>query len=278
LLLVLVLAGTARSQLLRATRSLLVGKADRREDIEQWVGERNQNLKVIAALAAEGVSGPAGTRELLAAMRATTSGRQAFRSIELVAASGRIVLQTDAGRGVDPRGQGWFQQALSGRPAGSTVYREGNDLHWIAATPVPNPSGTPQFVVVGDLNVPTLVTLLGSDSTSTGRVYLVDEHRRILADSSMGDPQTGAQMIAAGALQRVDANPATAAALSGRVGSTSYDFRGHTILAGYQPGPRGEHWAVVAEENESEALSLADRNLCRAKETGRNRVVSVDEV
>ena len=151
-------------------------------------------------------------------------------------------------------------------------------MHWIAATPVPNPSGTPQFVVVGDLNVPTLVTLLGSDSTSTGRVYLVDEHRRILADSSMGDPQTGAQMIAAGALQRVDANPATAAALSGRVGSTSYDFRGHTILAGYQPGPRGEHWAVVAEENESEALSLADRNLCRAKETGRNRVVSVDEV
>src|SRR5262249_41750222 len=153
-------------------------------------------------------------------------------------------------------GQQWFDQALQGRPVTSSISSTGENVNMVVARPVQGTDGTISSVVAADIDVRALLGFLTADYARTGRVIVLDANGRVLLTSDMEGAQDDAALLSDGALQKAQGDLAR---LRGGTssGPTTRHVAGHADLAGYQPGPQGLGWTIVAQEDEGEALSLA---------------------
>jgi methyl-accepting chemotaxis protein len=224
--------------------------------VSEWLSERHENLDVLTKLLGEG----ANNRTLHQVMTNLQAAADDYSLIEVLNIDGTVTFSTD-GVGVQADGQPWFDQALRSGDAFSPIYLAGTDLHWILAKAILGRDGRPVGVVAGDLNSAAVLSLITNDfSNGNGTVDVVDSQHRLVVSTTMGSATTEAQLLAGGALAKTVDNAAVTGALGGHTSTASISADdGHDALAGFEPGPKGTGWAVVAELDTADALALANR-------------------
>src|SRR4051812_35481804 len=101
--------------------------------LEDWVTERQAAMVALGAGIAGVESGPGVSQALQGVVAAYPED---YKVIELVNVNGTTLASSNSKLTIDPSGTGWFQTALSGEPALTSITRVGNHLQWIVAQPV----------------------------------------------------------------------------------------------------------------------------------------------
>jgi methyl-accepting chemotaxis protein len=200
--------------------------------LEDWLAERQDTLKTIAASAGGDLASPDIRGDMVRQGRSST----AFTLLELTDLTGRPVASSRAGASLDPTGAAWFRTAAAGHPVITSLTRHDNDVQWIAARPVLSRAGRPVGVLAAELNPATLSSLLDAELDAGGEVVVSDaQHKLIYNTETMGTIADDAALLAAGALQTTVDNAATRrAAATGEPGSARYiDLDGHDVIGGY---------------------------------------------
>jgi hypothetical protein len=252
-LLVFVLAARASSSLRRSAEAALIAHAGRGKDIEEWLVSRREAIDVFPQLIADGVDAQSLERVL---QRTVALASDDYDVVEVVDPTGKVLATSDGTDNVDVVAQPWFAQAAQGVRVTSPLYQEGHRMHLVLAEPVKGPGGSTIAVVLTDVRVLALLDFIRADYARSARVVILDGEGRILLTSDMvGDPDEAA-LLNDGAFQMADDELGK---LSGRTSSGLVELRegGRLVLAGFQPGPKGLGWTVVAEEDRSEVLALA---------------------
>jgi hypothetical protein len=229
--------------------------------VEDWLSERQENLRIIAGEAVGQLNSPATSR-LVAAIDATYGD---FNLIEVTDLTGKVLATSKAGVTVDPTGADWFRSAASGQAAVSSPVQLGSDIQWVIAEPIVGPDGRPQGVVVGDLNPEIMAELLNPELERGSVIVAVDSSGHLLYDTRMGKVTTDAVMLADGALSTTVDNVATRKAVaSGQPGTARFtDLQGNAVIGGYDVLDR-LHWVVLAENPVNTVLAPVNSERNRA--------------
>ena len=219
--------------------------------LEDWLSERNENMSIIAVQASGKLSDPT-TTALLARIDKTYGD---FEVIEVTDLAGHVTALSRPRAAFDVANRNWFRTAASGKPVLTTMTNEGGDLRWIVAAPILGRDGSPEGVVVGDLDETVLAEVLNPELQKGSDVTAVDQHHRLIYDTSMGSVPNPAAMLAAGTLRTKVDNPAVTNALAGQTGSTSFtDLRGRSVIGGYD-SLNELSWAVLVSRPKSVVLA-----------------------
>ncbi|HST63846.1 MAG TPA: methyl-accepting chemotaxis protein [Mycobacteriales bacterium] len=230
--------------------------------IEDWTLGQQQGLSLIAGTAGTDLAGRQARDNLTRADAAL----EEFQLIEFTDLSGRVLATSRAGTSIDPAGQDWFRRAATGRPAVTSLVRQGQRIRWVIAQPVLGTDGRPRGVVVGDLNAGVLPRLLAPELDVSNQIVVVDGQQHLLFDSAtMTGLTTDTDLLAAGALQTTVDNAATRAARdTGRSGVAQYDdAQGTAVLGGYDViGTL--NWTLLAQGRADELLAPVSSQRRRA--------------
>jgi methyl-accepting chemotaxis protein len=199
--------------------------------LEDWLSERQETLKTIAASAHGDLASPDVKGELIDHGKSSA----VFTLVELTDLTGRPVVSSRAGASIDPAGAAWFRTAAAGHPVITSVTRRGDDVQWIAARPALNGAGRPAGVVFGQLNPALLPALLDPELDAGSEVIVSDRLGQLVYGSSMGKVADGAALLAGGSLRTTVDNIATRqAAATGEAGTARYtDLAGQEVIGGY---------------------------------------------
>ncbi len=255
LLVVFVLTRAAGQSVQQAVQMLL---AERAEEVawrvEDLVVEREAELSELA-LAIEPVLG--SPSQLATVFDAASNLRRGYDVVFLADTDGGVLATTVQSLAFDPSDQDWFQEAMSGRSAISPLYREGQELRWMMAVPVPGAAA----VLVGDLKVEGLARISGNPGLArSDEIILTDEAGRLVFSTAMGLDADGDDLLAGGALdpERQVQEAMIGPALAGLTGADRLVVDGDDVLVGYAPVER-LGWAVVAKEDVGDALAAVGR-------------------
>jgi methyl-accepting chemotaxis protein len=247
------LSSTSAENLARAATSRL----------EQWVGERHNDISDLAA----GLAGHPVDSSATPSLNRLLGAQSPYWALEIVDLTGRVLTATDATLAVDVSGQDWFRNAASG-PGLSSIQEQGGHLRWFISTPLAGAGGRTDAVVVGLLKVPALTAslqLLDANTTTSRELVLVDQDHHVIYRSSMGAVTDDAAMLAAGTLRAQVRTAAVDLGLAGHPGATRAPGEsGADVLAGYDRFESdGLGMAVVVSQDAGRALAALDglRNL-----------------
>jgi methyl-accepting chemotaxis protein len=221
--------------------------------VEAWSAERRTNLTVIAGTAADHLSAPQASAELVKTDKAYSD----FSLIEITDLTGKVVASSRPGASLDVVGQDWFRTAVAGRPVLTSPVRQGDHIQWIIAQPVVGKQGHPEGVVIGNLNPAVLASMLDPELAPGDEVVAVDAQQRLVYDTARMNARTDdTAMLAAGALTTVVDNSATRqAARTGEPGTAQFtDLNGHTVIGGYDVVD-GLHWTIIAQDRAGSLLA-----------------------
>jgi methyl-accepting chemotaxis protein len=251
--LVLVMSAQASRSLETSTENRLIAEADRGSHLDEFFSERWEDADVIARLSQGGSS----DQSLTAVLSHTISVAEDYDAIQVVDRDGAVQVSAGVATGLDPMGQPWFSRALTGDATMSPVYEGGGQLHLVVAQPITDADGSTGSVVLEDLSIPALLDFLGAGYAKTGRITVVDAQGRTLLTSAMFGAESDADLLAAGAME--PASPGVRSAI--RLGSGNADalrIDGRDVFVAVRSGPAGLGWVVLAQEDSSEALTLAN--------------------
>src|SRR3954454_2551102 len=223
LLAVLLVRDASSSLTDAAQRTLSTAARTTGDRVEAWVADRRADMNVVAsALTGNSLRGEG----VAAYLHDLDKAYGSYDSIQINALDGKLLSTSRPGQGFPVKGQAWFQQAASGKPVVSPIYREAGRMRWVVAHRVVGAHDQPA-VVLGDLRESTLARFLhGEELGKTGETFLVDPRGRLILSSQLGRSTTEAQMLAAGALtKRVD-TPSARRGLDGQNGFSRYDDGG----------------------------------------------------
>ncbi|HKY75309.1 MAG TPA: cache domain-containing protein, partial [Acidimicrobiia bacterium] len=223
---------------------------------DEWITERMDDMAVVALSVRDRLADPATPAALGEILKAL----QLYDGVEVTDLTGKILSTSGADVAFDPSQEAWFRDAAAGQPRFSGPIAVGGGILWPVAAPVLGADGRPVAVVLGDLKVSNLAHLFADTDVEEGGVsgvVVVDQARRLIYRSSMGDLANDQALTGAGGLQPFPQSAGVEAALTGGSGSNHYRFEGHEILAGYAPVPQAG-WAVVASDRKSNALAPID--------------------
>jgi methyl-accepting chemotaxis protein len=224
--------------------------------ITDWVGERQAELRQAASDQAGQISNP----NLKASLVASLTSHPYFEALHVVDLKGAVVASTRPAEVLSPTPTGGaFANSLLTETLGP-IQAGKNGLDWIMTAPILGPDEKPQGVIVGDLGLGVLGRLLnpyGLDSqvTQDQEVHLVNAQHLLLYSSDWGVVEDENVMKAKGTL-RVPGEGAIydQAIATGAGASAITDYRGHQVLAGYEPIPRLA-WVVIASIDTATALA-----------------------
>lgn len=252
--LVLALSGKAAGNLRTSTERALVVQADRGSDIEEWLSERDEDLRALALLYQDGL----GSREIgLVLSRMVAAGRD-YDLIEIVDQTGRVLMSSDPTADFVPTGQPWFDQAVRGEAMTSSIFEQDGTLRFMMAHPASGPDGSTTGLVLADLRITAMLPFLSADFGRTARLIMANAQGQVLLSSSMVGATDDATLMAQGTLRDKLGIPLAKLRGSRGVGATESMVGGRSVSVGFQPGPRGLGWIVVTEEDASEVLALAN--------------------
>ncbi len=259
MLVVGILTTAAAGGLREAVQELLTSRATSvSRSVERLVAEREADLEEVA-----GTIGPIldNHPRVGAILEASSRARDDYDVLFVVDLQGTALATTDPELTFDPTGQRWFREAVGGRTVVSPLYREGQELRWMVATPVRTAQGI-AAVALGDLKVEGLGALAGAaDLPASQEVLLVGTNGMLFYSTTFGTGADGAYLLQQGALdpRRPVTLNGVEQALRGDTGAVeATDPDGSAIFAGYAPVP-ALGWAVVAYEDVDEALRDVQR-------------------
>ncbi len=254
------LTGLAARALSRAHEELLSTRADATAaNVEQWVQEREDDVKRLAGIVGAQFDDPAGIE---ANLQRTVEVRDILDVLFVVDTRGVVRATTDASLSFDPSGEEWFGRALVGQTVVSPLYREGDEVRWVIASPV-RTDGAIVGVALADLRVEAIGALVADLGTETAEINLVGPDRLLIYSTRFGARSDGPTLLAQGALDPAApvATTGTLAALDGRSGAARYrNARGVEVFGGYAP-VETLGWAVVAQEDVRTALADVRRQV-----------------
>jgi len=229
--------------------------------LEDWLSERRESMKMLAAQTSGRLSDPA-TSALLAR---TDKAFDDFSLIELTDLSGRVLSTSRPGVSLDPAGQDWFRTAVGGQPVLTSPELRGERIQWVIAQPVLGSDGQPRGVLVGNLNPAVLGELLDTELDGTNTVVAVDSKRQLIYDTELGKLADDKAMLAAGVLSTTVDNSATReAASTGTFGAARFnDLEGHDVIGGFDVLD-GLDWTLMAQDHASSVLAPVTEQRNRA--------------
>jgi methyl-accepting chemotaxis protein len=199
--------------------------------LENWLEQRQEQLKLIAGQASGRLAPPAAKR----ALSGITKSMPEYSSVEITDLSGRVVASSRPGASFAAIGQSWFQTARSGKTALTSLIRHGNTIQWILAEPILGPDGHTQGVVVADLNSAELATLLNPELDRGIGAMAVAPDGTLIYTTSMGAVSSSSALLAAGSLgSKVDNALTRKASGTGEPGVARFtDLQGKDSIGGY---------------------------------------------
>jgi methyl-accepting chemotaxis protein len=232
--------------------------------IEDWVSERQAELRILA----QDQAGMLAASALQTELRAAAASHPSFETLQDFDAKGQLVASSVPGINLSatPSG-GTFANSLSVETIGPVIVNKG-ELYWIFTAPILGANEQSQGVVVGDLNLTNLERLLnpyGQDAVLTPdhETHIVNAQHLLVYSSAFGPLADDSLALAKGALT----TPAEAATYNqamtfGAGAAEIVDYRNHQVLAGYEPIP-GLGWVVVASIDTATALAPLQLQLVR---------------
>ena len=174
--------------------------------VENWLSERRENLRLIAAAAAESLDNPRHRNRSGRVGRERTMTSCCSRS---PTSRGRCWPRRRPEVTVDLAGQDWFGTAAGGQPVTTSLVQRGDHIQWVIAQPIVGGTGQPLGVVIGELNPAALAALLNAEQDQDSVVVAVDAQHQLIYDTAMGDITDDTALLAAGALHTTVDNAAT---------------------------------------------------------------------
>jgi methyl-accepting chemotaxis protein len=224
--------------------------------ISDWVGERQAELRTLAHDQAGTLSDPS----LNARLVASVASHPAFETLQIYDSSAKLIASSVSGAPLSPTPSGaTFANSLSVETVGQIQILDGG-LAWLMTAPILGADERAQGVVVGDLDLAILERLVnpnGVDALASQdqEAHILNATHLVLFSSDWGAVSDDDGMVAKGAL-RLHGEDAiyTQAMTVGPGASQIVDYRGHQVLAGYQPIP-ALGWVIVASIGTSTALA-----------------------
>ena len=223
--------------------------------VVDWVTERKAQLRAIAQTNVGQLTKPG----LNARLMDVYTSQGSFDGMQLFNRNGVSVATTDSRVDLSPTASGSsFADSLVVETLGP-IQITGLGLNWRMTTPIVGTDSKAQGVIVGNLNVAVLGRLLnpyGLDSpTLDQEVHLVNAQHLILYSSAWGVLKTAEGEVAKGALQTEGESATYEQAMKSGPGAAQIvDYRGHQVLAGYEPIP-SLGWVVIASIDTATALA-----------------------
>jgi methyl-accepting chemotaxis protein len=223
--------------------------------INDWVGERQAELRSVATDQAGQISSPGLNADLVASMASHPN----FEALQISDAKGNLVASTrpEVGLSNSPTGAP-FATSLSVETMGPVGFGQ-SGLDWLMSAPILGPDEKPQGVVVGDLNVAALGRLInpyGLDipTAHDQETHIVNAQHLLLYSSEWGVVANDAALLAKGPLKTVAESAIFEQAMKSGPGAAQItDYRNKSVLAGYEPIP-ALGWVVVASVETATAL------------------------
>jgi methyl-accepting chemotaxis protein len=224
--------------------------------ITDWVSERHAELRAVA----HDTAGTLNTSDLNGRLVISNASHPNFEGIQIFDMRGNVVATSRTGiqLSATPAG-GTLANSLSGETLGPVKAANGG-LEWVITAPVLGLDEKPQGVIAADLNVSLLGRLLnpyGLDSTrgTDHEAHAVDGDHVVVYSSDWGVLPNDEAVLAKGSL-KVPAEGALfdRAATIGAGASQTVDYRGHQVLAGYEPLPT-LGWVIISTVDTSTALT-----------------------
>jgi methyl-accepting chemotaxis protein len=224
--------------------------------ITDWVSERQAELRTVAQDNV-GALGKPGLNDRLVASNASHPN---FEAIQIFDTTGHVVAtsRTGAQLSATPSG-GTLTNSLSVETMGPIKSANGG-LDWFITAPVLGPDERPQGVIAGDLNVALLGRLLNpygleSPAAKDQELHLVNAAHQIVYSSDWGVLPNDEAVFTKGSLTVKGEGSLYNQAIAGGGGAAQVvDYRGHPVLAGYEPIP-SLGWVIIASVDTSTALA-----------------------
>jgi methyl-accepting chemotaxis protein len=239
-------AATARTQATAEATAVRIGA---------WLGERKAELRQIAQDATNRI----GQRDLSAIAARPADADPAFKAIEIVNATGKVILASAQDAGLSDAPVTSFTNSLSIESI-QPIHSVGAGLLWIMTAPIIGADGKTQGVVAGDLNVAALSTLLdpygrAAGSSSKQEIHVANGGHFLIYSSDWGDIRSDQAMVTKGAMtSKAEASVVDRALDSGPGWTRMTDFRGRDVLAGFSP-IASLGWTVIASTDAAQALA-----------------------
>jgi methyl-accepting chemotaxis protein len=224
--------------------------------INDWVAERQAELRHVAADQVGQISSPGLNVSLLASIASHPN----FEALQVSDAKGMLVASTrpEIGLTNTPSGAA-FATSLSVETMGPVGFGQ-SGLDWLITAPIFGPDEKPQGVVVADLNVALLGKLInpyGLDipTTHDQETHIVNAQHLLLFSSAWGVVANDAALLADGPLKTVAESAIYDEAMKSGAGAAQItDYRNKQVLAGYEPIPN-LGWVIVASVETATALA-----------------------
>jgi methyl-accepting chemotaxis protein len=224
--------------------------------IFDWVGERQAELRTLA----HDQVGITTSPEVETNLVASVASHPSFEAIQVFDPSGKVIASSvpDTQLSATPSGA-TFSNSLNVETIGPVVIADGG-IQWLMTAPILGPDERAQGVVVGDLDLAVLARLLnpyGTDGVTSQdqEVHVLNVAHLLLFSTDWGNANDDSGMLAKGALKLFGESSIYDQAITGGVGSAQIvDYRGHQVLAGYEPIPT-LGWVIVASVDTSTALA-----------------------
>ena len=226
--------------------------------ISDWVTEREVDLDQVARDSV----GHLGRANLDASVLKATSSGYAFDAIEVVDLNGTVVNLSGPGGDLQAAGTApWFTNSLTTHIV-QPIAEASPGLVWIMTSPVIGINGTPQGVVVADVNSTALGGLLlpygpsGSRGPNGNReVHVATADHLLVYSSDWYTVGSDSVMVANGALKTKVEGAIVDQALAQDTGSARMvDYRHRDVIAGYQSIP-SLGLVVIASTDTAAALA-----------------------
>jgi len=223
--------------------------------INDWVAERQAELRQVAGAQVGELSKPGLNANLVASL----SSHSSFEALQVSDLRGNVVAATrpEIGLSTTPSGAD-FAHSLSVETIGPVGIGQAG-LDWLLTAPILGPDEKPQGVVVGDLNVAALGKLLnpyGLDNpiTRDQEIHLVNMQHLLVYSSDWGVVVDDPILVGKGALRLVAEGAIFDQAMKSGGGAAQItDYRNKQVLAGYEP-IASLGWVVIASIETATAL------------------------
>ena len=224
--------------------------------ITDWVGERQAELRTLAQDEAGKVLSP----DLEPGLLAAAPSHPSFKTFQIFDAKGQAVASSVPGLKLSPTPSGdAFANSLSVETSGP-VTTGPRGLEWLLTAPILGANELSQGVIVGDLSVTALAQLLnpyGPEvlAAQDQEVHVVNPAHLLIYSSDWGAVASDDAAVAKGALRIPGEGALYGQAITAGAGAAQMvDYRGHHVLAGYEPIPTLA-WVIVASVETSSALA-----------------------
>jgi methyl-accepting chemotaxis protein len=228
--------------------------------INDWVAERQAELRHVATEQVGQVSSPSLDANLVASMASHPN----FEALQVSDVKGNLVASTrpEVGLSNTPSGAA-FATSLSVETMGPVGLGQAG-LDWLMTAPILGPDEKPQGVVVGDLNVAALGKLInpyGLDNpiNRDQETHIVNAQHLLLYSSEWTVAANDSLLVSSGALKLVAEGAIYEQAMKSGPGAAQItDYRNRQVLAGYEP-MASLGWVVIASTDTATALAPVDQ-------------------